>query len=79
MARSKGHRSIGLDIDPLAVLISRVWTTAIDPDEVRDKAEEVLDRARLIFEKLRVRDAYPRPADQETRDFAAFWFDGLCP
>ena len=76
MARSKGHRSTGLDIDPLAVLISRVWTTAIDPAEVRDKAAEVLDRARLIFKKLRVRDAYPRRADQETRDFTAFWFDG---
>src|SRR5947199_7915105 len=41
VARSKGHHAIGVDIDPLAVLISRVWTTAIDPDEIRDKAAEV--------------------------------------
>ncbi len=75
VARSKGHRSIGIDIDPLAVLISKVWTTAIDPEGVRDKATEVLDRARGIFSTLWARDAYPRHADPETRKFVAYWFD----
>jgi len=28
---ANGHRGIGFDIDPLAVLISKVWTTALDP------------------------------------------------
>lgn len=75
VARSKGHRAIGIDIDPLAVLISKVWTTAIDAEEVRDKATEVLDRARGIFSTLSARDAYPRHADPETRKFVAYWFD----
>ena len=75
MARARGHSAIGLDIDPLAVLISKVWTTAIDPNEVRDKAREVLDRARGTFVSLRVGDSYPLYADKETRDFVAFWFD----
>ena len=35
MARAQGHRGIGFDIDPLAVLISKVWTTAFDPQEIR--------------------------------------------
>ena len=42
VARSKGHRAIGIDIDPLAVLISKVWTTAIDPVGVRKIACDVL-------------------------------------
>ena len=32
MARARGHRGFGFDLDPLAVLISKVWTTANDPD-----------------------------------------------
>lgn len=75
LARSKGHRAIGVDIDPLAVLISRVWTTAIDGEQVRRKASEVLERARRIFSTLSARDAYPRHADIETRRFVAYWFD----
>src|SRR5713101_1377065 len=75
VARSKGHRAIGVDIDPLAVLISRVWTTAIDAEEVRHKATEVLDRARGIFATLPTRDAYPSHADPETRQFVTYWFD----
>lgn len=75
LASSKGHRAIGVDIDPLAVLISKVWTRAIDPREVRDKATEVLGHAREVFATLPVRDAYPMNADQETRRFVAYWFD----
>jgi tRNA G10 N-methylase Trm11 len=36
VARSQGHRATGVDIDPLAVLLAKVWTTAIDPAEVRN-------------------------------------------
>jgi DNA modification methylase len=75
VARSKGHRAIGFDIDPLAVLISKVWTTAIDAEVVRNKGIEVLDRARGIFSTLSTRDAYPQHADPETREFIGFWFD----
>ncbi len=75
LARSLGHRAIGIDIDPLAVLISKVWTRAIDAEEVRDKAAEVLYRARNIFATLHTRDAYPKGADHETRQFVAYWFD----
>jgi DNA modification methylase len=75
VARSQGHRAFGTDLDPLAVLIARVWTTAIDPEEVRDKAAEVLARARLVFTSLKAADAYPLSADEETRKFAAYWFD----
>jgi len=75
LARSKRHKAIGVDIDPLAVLIAKVWTTAIDRERVRHTAGEVLRRARQIFSKLAIRNAYPTSADQETRQFVAYWFD----
>lgn len=76
LARLKGHKAIGVDIDPLAVLISTVWTTASDAEKVRHKARVVLARARDIFAVLSQRDAYPWNADQETRRFVVYWFDG---
>src|SRR5260370_26911711 len=76
IARAEGHRAIGVDIDTLSVLIAKVWTSSIDPQEVREKAIEVLSRARAIFRTLRVGDAYPKGADAETRQFIRYWFDG---
>lgn len=75
LARFKGHVAIGVDIDPLAVLIARVWTTAIDPSGVREKAHEVLDCAKYAFERLSVGRAYPSRADEETKKFLRYWFD----
>jgi DNA modification methylase len=75
MARSQGHRGIGFDIDPLAVLISKVWTTAWDLREVRENANDVLGRARAIFRTLPRGEAYPSNADDETCVFSRYWFD----
>ena len=75
VARSKGHHAIGVDLDPLAVLISRVWTTAVDVKAVQDAASIVLEHARRMFASLRTRDAYPKNADSETRQFTRYWFD----
>ena len=75
MARAKGHRGIGFDVDPLAVLISRVWTRTVDSQEVRQQATQVLQRARRLARDLMSRDAYPAAADPETRAFARYWFD----
>lgn len=76
MARAQGHRGVGFDIDPLAVLISRVWTTAFDADEVREKANDVLEAAKQNFKNILQGDAYPRRADDETCRFVSYWFDG---
>jgi DNA modification methylase len=75
LACSKGHQAIGIDIDPLAVLISKVWITAVDRKEILTTAGEVLDRARVVFSTLPTRDAYPLNADLETRRFVTYWFD----
>lgn len=76
LARSQGHRAIGVDIDPLAVLVSRVWTTTIDHEEAREKAEEVLERAKVRIDEISVGEAYPAHADEETCAFLRYWFDG---
>ena len=75
VARAQGHRAFGFDIDPLAVLISRVWTTPIAPDQIRSNASLVLHQAKRRFKSLKVRDAYPVQADKETRKFVVYWFD----
>jgi len=75
IARSKGHRAIGIDIDPLAVLISRVWTTAVNKEGIRAKAADVLSRAAAIFRSLPCRSAYPPNSDDKTKQFARYWFD----
>jgi hypothetical protein len=76
MARAQGHRGIGFDIDPLAVLISRVWTTAFDHEEIRDEAAGVLTRASTEFKNLTSGDAFPDSSNEESRQFIRYWFDG---
>ncbi|MGD0466827.1 MAG: hypothetical protein ABSA54_00480 [Terriglobales bacterium] len=75
VARANGHWAFGVDLDPLAVLIAHVWTRTVDGERVRDKAAEVLDRAKEGFVMVSVRDAYPFGSDDETRKFIRYWFD----
>jgi DNA modification methylase len=75
VARAKGHRAFGLDLDPLAVLLAGVWTRTVDADQVSDKAVQVLDRAKTRFKGLSVGQAYPDSSDEETRSFIRYWFD----
>jgi hypothetical protein len=75
VANKCGHAAQGIDIDPLAVLLARVWTTPVDLEKVQRKSREVLERAKENFTHLSVGDAYPRRADSETRRFVRYWFD----
>lgn len=75
VARANGHQAIGVDLDPLAVLLAGVWTSIVDVERVKSKASEVLKNARINFKKLSVRNAYPIGGNDETREFVRFWFD----
>jgi SAM-dependent methyltransferase len=75
VARSCGHAAVGIDIDPLAVLLARVWTTPVDIDKVERKAEKVLARAKTDFLSRPARESYPSSSDSETRKFIRYWFD----
>src|SRR5579872_2779859 len=74
VARAKGHRAFGVDLDPLAVLLAGVWTRTVEAERVIDKAEDVLSRARVRMRQLAVSQAYPPHADEETRRFIRYWF-----
>ena len=67
-----GHKSIGLDIDPLAVLMSRVWTKRVALKDVDCQAAEVCHQA----QSLRSKAVVLRWMDdcQETTQFTEYWF-----
>lgn len=67
-AAERGHSSYGYDMDPLAVLMSRVATQPVDLDQLASEAGRVLDDARHDTSDERLW------ADQETSDFADYWF-----
>lgn len=75
VARAKGHRAFGVDLDPLAVLLAGVWTRTVDVERVNDKAAEVLHRAKTSFRSVPLGCAYPVGSDDETRKFIRYWFD----
>ena len=71
-ASELGLRAFGFDMDPLAVLMSRAWTTPIDTKLVEATALRVLEQARA----LGARDiALPWiDKDSDTKKFVAYWF-----
>lgn len=66
-----GHHVTGFDLDPLAVLMSRVATQPLDLGVLGVLAGECQRRAR----RLRATDA--AWSDHETREFARYWFGDL--
>ncbi len=67
-----GHQAIGFDLDPLAVLISKVWTTPVDDQEIEAGFLAVLKSALAIDPNL-----IELPwidDDDETRNFIEYWF-----
>jgi tRNA G10 N-methylase Trm11 len=67
-----GHQAIGFDIDPLAVLISKVSTRRLDLDRLIQNADSLANRASSLNG-----DALYLPwidTDAETRRFTEFWF-----
>lgn len=65
-----GHRPIGIDADPLAVLMSKVWVENSQHTRLPDYADKLLERA------AKYRDlALPWHCDEdETTRFVEFWF-----
>jgi hypothetical protein len=72
VAAEAGHRAFGRDIDPLAVLMTRVWTAPIDPQRLRVAARELVDEARELS-SARI-DLPWIDDDAETAAFGVYWF-----
>lgn len=75
VARIMGHRAIGVDSDPLAVLVSGTWGRNVNKRRLLTTASRVLATARLSARVTPASRAYPVDADEETRAFVRFWFD----
>ena len=67
-----GHRAIGFDVDPLSVLIGRVWTRPIADEKVECIYKGVL-RDALAINPMDT-DLPWIDGDEETRSFVDYWF-----
>lgn len=70
-AAELGHHSIGLDADPLAVLMSKVWTSVTDFASIESLAKKALLDAKATPPDVQV-DWIDQ--NDETRRFTEFWF-----
>ena len=71
-ALESGHSGIGVDIDPLAILMSRVWTSKISQSIEAQLGLELTRRATALLDtevELPWIDQ-----DQPTADYIDFWF-----
>ena len=67
-----GHEAIGYDMDPLAVLMARVWTTSVEDKHVEEWATRLINEARTT-DPSSVR-LHWMDEDPETTAFVEFWF-----
>lgn len=65
---------IGVDLDPLAVQISRAKTTRVSPRALSDAAKRVLTRAHRYLDDGGAVAAYLDLLDEPTREFIDYWF-----
>jgi hypothetical protein len=75
LAQSRNHQAIGIDIDPLAALIARVWTNPLEKRLALARAARVLRVAHNISRSTKASDSFPRSADCPTKAFIRYWFD----
>lgn len=64
-----GHECVGVDIDPLAVMMAQVWTSRLDPAAIAADAVDLAEKAESLHS-----DAVHRPTDLETREYISYWF-----
>lgn len=70
-ALDAGHDAVGCDLDPLAVLMSRAWTTAVTDDEIGAILAQVLA---LVARNAETVPVLEWQADVQTAAFVDFWF-----
>ena len=64
-----GRRFIGSDLDPLAVLMARVWTTPVDVRHLTFAAEKLVNQATGLRS-----ESVERTRDPDTLRFISYWF-----
>jgi SAM-dependent methyltransferase len=71
-AIDSGHDAVGVDMDPMAVLLARTWTTPVSTGTFRARARDVVN----AVAELSGREACLAwiDEDSETREFTERWF-----
>lgn len=64
-----GLQCVGRDIDPLAVLMARVWTTPLETSRICIDAENLVRAAKALPSSV-----IERTTDPETERFISYWF-----
>lgn len=66
------HTVVGFDLDPLSVLMARVWNTPLDSEQFRQRARRLAEQAEaLSHRKTRLPWI---DDDDETLEFVDYWF-----
>lgn len=76
-ARMRGHEGVGVDRDPLAVLIAQASSRDLDVALFEREASRLLRAAHNTYQDISQREAYPLGANEETCKFVRYWFDPL--
>ena len=70
-ASALGHKAVGFDTDPLAVLMARVWTTPVSEMAVERLAGHLISYAKSLPPSVSLPWI---DEDEETKQFVDFWF-----
>lgn len=70
-ASALGHRAIGFDMDPLAVLMTRVWTTPVNDIAVARLTTKVSSKVKSLPDSISLPWI---DEDEETKRFTEYWF-----
>lgn len=70
-AVEQDHRGLGFDMDPLAVLMAKVWTTPLDPEQLRNAARDLAARVGSVRRNVSLPWI---DEDSETSQFIEYWF-----
>jgi SAM-dependent methyltransferase len=71
-ASELGLRAIGFDMDPLAVLMARVWTTPVERGSLEEATAAILKIAKGA--RAKTAKLHWIEADDETNAFVKYWF-----
>lgn len=69
VAVEQGLDCIGVDVDPLSVLMAKVWTTPVATPDIRRSALMTVARARKLAD-----DSVMSAPDDSTRHYISYWF-----
>ncbi|MGR0189036.1 hypothetical protein [Azospirillum aestuarii] len=70
-ALEMGHSAVGVDLDPLAILMSKVWTTEVRDEDIVAEFKRLKQRLSDMGDEAPV---LPWQQDAETTRFVNYWF-----